>query len=71
MNQQLARSGQYLCHLDQNVEKNLTVYVYLDGAKVSQSFVSATGEQSLAGALNLQFSSSAALKPIDLNDFRQ
>ena len=62
---------QYLCHLEKNLEKNLTVYVYLDGAKTSQSFVSATGEQSLSGVLNLQFCSSAALKPIELNDFRQ
>jgi len=62
---------QYLCHLEKNLEKNLTVYVYLDGAKTSQSVVSATGEQSLSGVLNLQFCSSAALKPIELNDFRQ
>ena len=64
-------NAQYLCHLEKNLEKNLTVYVYLDGAKTSQSVVSATGEQSLSGVLNLQFCSSAALKPIELNDFRQ
>lgn len=59
---------QYLCHLEQNLEKNLTVFVYLDGAKVSQSVVDASGEQSMSGALNLQFCSSADLKPAALND---
>ena len=59
---------QYLCHLEQNLEKNLTVYVYLDGAKASQSMADTTGEQSLSGMLNLQFCSSADLKPATLND---
>ena len=30
-------TAQYLCHLEKNQEKNLTVYVYLDGALASQS----------------------------------
>lgn len=59
-------TAQYLCHLEKNLEKHLTVYVYLDGAKASQSLASATGEQSLYGALNLQFSSSADLIPADI-----
>lgn len=63
-------NAQYICRLDQNLEKNLTVYVYLDGAKASQAITSATTELSLAGVLNLQFSSSADLKPAMLEDLR-
>ena len=63
-------TAQYICHLDKNLEKNLTVYVYLDGAKVSQSLVSATGEQTLAGMVNLQFCSSSDLKPAELGNLR-
>jgi hypothetical protein len=56
-------TSQYLCRLEKNLEKNLTVYVYLDGAKVNQSIASATYEKTLSGVMNLQFSSSADLKP--------
>jgi len=62
--------AQYICHLDQNVEKNLTVYVYLDGAMVSQSIVAASGTQTLKGEMGLQFSSSAELKPAVIEDMR-
>ncbi|MBQ3100457.1 MAG: hypothetical protein IJC50_05645 [Clostridia bacterium] len=64
-------TAQYLCHLEKNLEKNLTVYVYLDGGTVSQSLASATGEQSLAGVLNLQFCSSVDLKPAVLSGFQK
>jgi len=57
-------AAQYICHLEQNTEKNLTVYVYLDGAKTSNSFVAENGEQSMNGVLNLQFCSSADLHPV-------
>lgn len=60
-------AAQYICRLDQNLEKNLTVYVYLDGAKASNNLVSAYDEQSLHGALNLQFSSSADLIPAGMD----
>lgn len=59
-------TAQYLCRLEQNLEKNLTVYVYLDGAKASQSLASATHEQTLSGVMNIQFCSSADLKPADI-----
>lgn len=64
-------NAQYLCHLEKNQEKNLTLYVYLEGAKVSQPLVSATGEQTLSGVMNLQFRSSADLKPAALGDLRE
>ena len=63
-------TAQYLCHLEQNIEKNLTVYAYLDGAAVSQSVAAAFGEESLSGVMNLQFCSSADLKPAVLEDMR-
>lgn len=60
----------YLCHLEKDVEKNITVYVYLDGTMVSQSFVSYATEQSLTGVLNLQFSSSVELIPAKLGTIK-
>lgn len=56
-------TAQYICHLDKNLEKNLTVYVYLDGANATQALASATHEQTLSGVMNIQFCSSADLKP--------
>lgn len=56
-------TSQYICHLDKNLEKNITVFVYLDGGKVSHSLASATGNQTLSGVMNIQFCSSADLKP--------
>lgn len=56
-------TAQYICHLDKDLEKNLTVYVYLEGAKATQSLASATHEQTLSGAMNIQFCSTADLKP--------
>ena len=61
---------QYLCNMDQNQEKNITVYVYLDGAKTSSSIVSADAEQSMSGVMNLQFCSSADLKPAVIESMR-
>lgn len=53
--------------LSQNVQENLTALVYLDGNKVDNSMV-ANGEFSLSGKLNLQFASSAELKPMEYTD---
>ena len=53
--------------LSQNVQENLTALVYLDGNKVDNSMV-ANGEFSLSGHLNLQFASSAELKPMEYTD---
>lgn len=61
-------TAQYICHLGKNLEKNLTVYVYLDGAKVTQSLATATHEKTLSGLMNIQFCSSADLKPAFSDD---
>lgn len=53
-----------LMDLEQNKAKKLTVIVYLDGPTVTNADV-ANAETSLEGTLNLQFSSSAELKPMD------
>lgn len=53
-----------LMDLEQNKAKKLTVIVYLDGPTVTNADV-ANAETSLEGTLNLQFSSSATLKPMD------
>lgn len=53
-----------LMDLEQNKAKKLTVIVYLDGLTVTNADV-ANAETSLEGTLNLQFSSSAELKPME------
>lgn len=53
-----------LMDLEQNKAKKLTVIVYLDGPTVTNADV-ANAETSLEGTLNLQFSSSADLKPME------
>lgn len=53
-----------LMDLEQNKAKKLTVIVYLDGDTVTNADV-ANAEISLEGSLNLQFSSSADLKPME------
>lgn len=53
-----------LMDLEQNKAKKLTVIVYLDGPTVTNADV-ANAETSLEGTLNLQFSSSATLKPME------
>lgn len=65
-----ADSAQRICSLEQNLEKNLTAYVYLDGAQTNSSIVSAYDNRSMNGILNLQFSSSADLKPAVMEDLR-
>lgn len=61
---------QYLCRLEKDLEKNLTVYVYLDGAKATGALASAYNEQSLHGVLNLQFTSNAELQPFVIKNIR-
>lgn len=62
------KEEQYLCHLVKNAEKNLTVYVYLDGSKATDSVASAYDAQSLKGALNLQFTTDVELVPADITN---
>ena len=62
--------GEYdatITSLDQNVQKNVTALVYLDGNKVDNSMV-ANAENSLSGKLNLQFASSSTLIPMEYSD---
>lgn len=52
-----------LMDLTQNTAARMSVLVYLDGDMVDNSMV-ANAEQSITGSLNLQFASSAQLKPM-------
>ncbi len=54
--------------LDQNVEKYVSVYVYLDGQTVDNSDVAYKAVQSATGTMNLQFSSDVTLDPMDYAD---
>ena len=53
-----------LMDLEQNTAKKLTVLVYLDGHGVDNGDV-ANAASSMTGTLNLQFSSSAKLQPME------
>lgn len=59
-----------LMTLNQNEATKLTALVYLDGDVVDNSMVSATNAQSMTGKLNLQFASSADLKPMEYTPLR-
>lgn len=59
-----------LMSLDQNTAQQLSVLVYMDGDKVDNSMVAAETAASLTGTLNLQFSSSADLIPMDYNELK-
>lgn len=54
--------------LAQNVESKISVLVYLDGTSINNSMVAATDVNSVTGTMNLQFSSSAELKPMEYGD---
>ena len=58
-----------LTALTQNVGKKVTAIVYLDGDKVDNTMV-ANAKNSMTGMLNLQFASSATLKPMDNTGMR-
>ena len=69
----MAKTGdaaKQIMKLDQNVAEQLSVLVYLDGNEVDNADVAADVAQSMAGSLNLQFSSSADLKPMEYTDLR-
>ena len=59
-----------LTALTQNVAKKVTAIVYLDGDIVDNTMV-ANAARSMTGSLNLQFSSSATLKPMENTGMRQ
>ena len=58
-----------LTALTQNVGKKVTAIVYLDGDVVDNTMV-ANAKNSMTGLLNLQFASSATLKPMDNTGMR-
>ena len=56
--------------LDQNVVHELSVMVYLDGNVVENKDVAFDSAKSMSGSMNLQFSSSATLVPMEYTDLR-
>jgi len=56
--------------LEQNIAKAVSVLVYLDGETITNADV-ANGTASMTGSVNLQFSSSANLVPMDYADLKQ
>jgi len=56
--------------LEESVAKQVTAIVYLDGSHVSNKDVAANGTQSMTGTLNLQFSSSVELVPMENQGLR-
>ena len=51
--------------LEENVPYQVTAMVYLDGSVVNNSMVAANSSYSMTGTMNLQFSSSAELVPMN------
>lgn len=64
-----ATADNTLTALTQNVAKKITAIVYLDGDIVDNTMV-ANAASSMTGSLNLQFSSSATLKPMENTGMR-
>lgn len=64
-----ATADNTLTALTQNVAKKVTAIVYLDGDIVDNTMV-ANAASSMTGSLNLQFSSSATLKPMENTGMR-
>ena len=64
-----AAADNKLTALTQNVAKKVTAIVYLDGDIVDNTMV-ANAASSMTGSLNLQFSSSATLKPMENTGMR-
>ena len=56
--------------LTQNTAHALSVMVYLDGTTMGNDDVAADAANSMYGSMNLQFSSSATLKPMDYADLK-
>ena len=59
-----------ITELAQNEAKAISVLVYLDGNSVKNKDVAFTGTSSMTGSMNLQFASSAELKPMDYADLK-
>lgn len=65
-----AKADNKIMDLNQNEAHALSVLVYLDGNAITNADVAADAAQSMRGSMNLQFSSSADLKPMEYNDLR-
>lgn len=63
--QEIIKEDNVIMPLTQNQAQRLSVLVYLDGNKVTNRSVAATDAKSMTGSMNLQFSSSATLVPMD------
>ena len=63
VNEKLTSSA--ITALEENVAKQVTALVYLDGSVVNNSMVAANSSYSMTGVMNLQFSSSAELVPMN------
>jgi len=66
--QEVIKSDNVIMPLTQNTPHRLSVLVYLDGSKVTNSNVAATAPTSMTGTMNIQFSSSATLVPMEYAD---
>lgn len=56
--------------LTQNQAQKVSVLVYLDGTNITNASVAAGAKTSLSGTMNLQFSSSATLVPMEYADLK-
>ena len=63
-----ATSEAIITSLAQNAPVNVSVLVYLDGEEIENSDVAANIAQSMSGMMNLQFSSSAELVPMEYGE---
>ena len=59
-----------IMELGQNTVQLLSVMVYLDGERMTNADVAADAAKSMVGTMNLQFSSSANLVPMEYSDLR-
>lgn len=59
-----------IMELTQNQAHAVSVMVYLDGTSMGNEDVAADAANSMYGSMNLQFSSSANLKPMDYSDLK-
>jgi len=69
-NFEIAKGDNQIMELEQNTAKALSVMVYLDGKDMTNADVAADAAQSMYGSMNLQFSSSADLKPMEYADLK-
>lgn len=61
-------AGAKIMPLGQNTATGVSVLVYLDGTTVKNADVAYSSEMSMTGSMNLQFSSSATLVPMEYSD---